>query len=213
MNHARRELGLRPKHRSAGCLGRERPAGSSGVWGRAPTGSGGRAASYILAAKPPRVWGGAPTPCVHDSIKPAGLIESSLARWAAVLGFVALTLGPFGLTTRALTAHSPNWIQTNLATTRRDKTGGLIESCTHLKRNPLSVYATARVHLHEEGAVWNCSNEEPARFQRFAGIPQHTAGLIFSLEGVMQGKLTAAEIKLRFGIRVFFFKSNLKNVA
>ncbi len=33
------------------------------------------------------------------------LSESSLAGWAAVLGFTALTLGPFGLATRAFTAH------------------------------------------------------------------------------------------------------------
>ncbi|MCP3667549.1 MAG: hypothetical protein GY696_34495 [Gammaproteobacteria bacterium] len=46
------------------------------------------------------------------------LSESSLARWAAVLGFAALTLGPFGLAARALTAHPTNWIQTNLATRR-----------------------------------------------------------------------------------------------
>ncbi len=30
--------------------------------------------------------------------------KSSLAGWAAVLGFAALTLGPFGLAT-----HPPNW--------------------------------------------------------------------------------------------------------
>ncbi len=58
---------------------------------------------------------------VHDSIKPPvwshseepNLSESSLAGWAAVLGFAALTLGSLGLATRALTAHPPNWIQTN----------------------------------------------------------------------------------------------------
>ncbi len=44
------------------------------------------------------------------------LSESSLARWATVLVYGALTLGPFGLATRALAAHPPNWIQTNLAT-------------------------------------------------------------------------------------------------
>ncbi len=42
------------------------------------------------------------------------LSESNLAVWAAVLGFASLTLGPFGLATRALRAHPPNWIQTNL---------------------------------------------------------------------------------------------------
>ncbi len=52
--------------------------------------------------------------------------ESSLAGWAAVLGFTALTLGPFGL----LTAHPPNWIQTNLATRGETEPVGLIESCT-----------------------------------------------------------------------------------
>ncbi len=29
--------------------------------------------------------------------------------------------------------NPPNWVQTNLATKRRDQTGGLIESCTRLK--------------------------------------------------------------------------------
>ncbi len=74
---------------------------------------------------------------VHDSIKPPvsspasspNLSESSLARWAAVLYLVALTLGPFGLATRALTDHPPNWIQTNLTTRRLTKPAGLIESC------------------------------------------------------------------------------------
>ncbi|MCP3661012.1 MAG: hypothetical protein GY696_00720, partial [Gammaproteobacteria bacterium] len=43
------------------------------------------------------------------------LSESSLAGWAPVLGFAALTLRPFEHDTRALKAHPPNWIQTNLA--------------------------------------------------------------------------------------------------
>ncbi len=57
-----------------------------------------------------------------------------MARWTA------LTLGPFGLATRALTAHPPNWIQTNVTTRRRIKPAGLIESCTQgtglLPRSP-----------------------------------------------------------------------------
>ncbi len=56
--------------------------------------------------------------------------KSSLAGWAAVLGFAAFTLGPFGLAMPALTAHPPNWIQTNSTTRRRTKRAGLIESCT-----------------------------------------------------------------------------------
>ncbi len=50
--------------------------------------------------------------------------------WAAVLGFAALTLRPFGLATRALTAHPPSWIQTNLAPRGETKQVGLIESCS-----------------------------------------------------------------------------------
>ncbi|MCP3662438.1 MAG: hypothetical protein GY696_08095 [Gammaproteobacteria bacterium] len=59
------------------------------------------------------------------------LSESSLARWAAVLGFTTLTLGPFGfgLAMRAITAHPPNWIQTSLTTRRWTKPVALIESC------------------------------------------------------------------------------------
>ncbi len=54
-----------------------------------------------------------------------------LAGLAAVLGFAApLTLGPFGLPTRALTVHPPNWIQKKLTTRRRTKPAGLIEPCT-----------------------------------------------------------------------------------
>ncbi len=53
---------------------------------------------------------------------------ANLAGWAAVLGFAALTLGPFGLATRALTARPPNWIQTDLAPRGETKPVGLIES-------------------------------------------------------------------------------------
>ncbi len=50
---------------------------------------------------------------VHDSIEPPvwspasspNLSESSLAWWAAVPGFATLTLGPFALAKRAITAH------------------------------------------------------------------------------------------------------------
>ncbi len=42
--------------------------------------------------------------------------------------FAALSLGPFGLATRALRAHPPNWIQTNLAPRGETKPVGLIES-------------------------------------------------------------------------------------
>ncbi len=59
------------------------------------------------------------------------LSESNLAGWVSVLGFAALTLGLFGLATRALTAHPPNWVQTKLAEKRRDQTSGLIESCAN----------------------------------------------------------------------------------
>ncbi len=56
------------------------------------------------------------------------LSESSLAGWAPVLGFAALTLGPFGLATQALRAHPPNWIQPNLAPRSETKPVGLIKS-------------------------------------------------------------------------------------
>ncbi len=59
----------------------------------------------------------------------ANLSKSDLTGWAAVLGFAALTIGPFGLATRALTAQPANWIQANLTTRRRTKPAGLIESC------------------------------------------------------------------------------------
>ncbi|MCP3664158.1 MAG: hypothetical protein GY696_16980, partial [Gammaproteobacteria bacterium] len=39
-----------------------------------------------------------------------------------------LTLGPFSLATRALGAHQPNWIQTNLAPRGETKPVGSIES-------------------------------------------------------------------------------------
>ncbi len=56
------------------------------------------------------------------------LSESSLAGWAPVLAFAALTLGPFALAMRALRSHPPNWIQTNLAPRGETKTVGLVES-------------------------------------------------------------------------------------
>ncbi len=43
-------------------------------------------------------------------------------------GFAALSLGPFGLATRPLSAHPPNWIQTYLALRDEAKPVGLIES-------------------------------------------------------------------------------------
>ncbi|MCP3663192.1 MAG: hypothetical protein GY696_11970 [Gammaproteobacteria bacterium] len=43
-------------------------------------------------------------------------------------GFAALSLGPHGLAARARRAHSPNWIQTNLAPRGETKPVGLIES-------------------------------------------------------------------------------------
>ncbi len=53
------------------------------------------------------------------------LSESSLAGWAPVLGFAALTLGPFR---QALRAHPANWIQTNLDPRGETKLVGLIVS-------------------------------------------------------------------------------------
>ncbi len=58
----------------------------------------------IIAAKPPRALGRSP-----NSLR---------------------TPGPFGLATRALRAHPPNWIQTNLAPRGETKPVDLIESCT-----------------------------------------------------------------------------------
>ncbi|MCP3668627.1 MAG: hypothetical protein GY696_40120 [Gammaproteobacteria bacterium] len=37
------------------------------------------------------------------------------------LATLALSHRPFGISTRALTAHPPNWIQTNLATNQETK--------------------------------------------------------------------------------------------
>ncbi len=58
------------------------------------------------------------------------LTEASLAGWAAVLVFAALSLVPFGLA-----AHPPNWIQQltqpnwiHTGSSRRTKSVGLIES-------------------------------------------------------------------------------------
>ncbi len=75
---------------------------------------------------------------VHDSVEPPvwsrreepNMSESSLPGWAAVLGFAALTLGPFGLARAVTTVHPPDWIQTNLASRRRTKPVDLIVSCT-----------------------------------------------------------------------------------
>ncbi len=57
----------------------------NGVWAGAPTqrGPGGKAPSYILAAKPPRGLGRAPAPCEHDSIKPlpTGLVSPRGAKF------------------------------------------------------------------------------------------------------------------------------------
>ncbi len=73
---------------------------------------------------------------VHGSIKPP--VWSPVRRQICLnpvwhgepLSPASLVLSrrPFGLVTRALTAHPPNWIQTNLATPRRTKPPGLIES-------------------------------------------------------------------------------------
>ncbi len=72
------------------------------VW---PLGGGG-AFKLVMLQSSPRFGLAASSP---------NLFESSLAGWAPVLGFAAFTLGPFGLATRALGAHPPNLIQTNLA--------------------------------------------------------------------------------------------------
>ncbi len=58
---------------------------------------------------------------LHDEIKPAGLVSRGVAKFAAWLDGLrssvssALTLRPVGLAALDLTAHPPNWIQTNLA--------------------------------------------------------------------------------------------------
>ncbi|MCP3667824.1 MAG: hypothetical protein GY696_35930 [Gammaproteobacteria bacterium] len=65
--------------------------------GRSPSGDlGAEPPATFLGQSRPSVWAGAPTPFMR------------LAGWAAVLGFAALTFGPSGLATRALTAHPPN---------------------------------------------------------------------------------------------------------
>ncbi len=99
------------------------------------------------------------------------LSDSGSAGWAGVLGFAALTLGPFGLATRAftqlLTAHPPNCIQTNLTTKRRDQTGGLIESCTRLKSPPPSPLATPLTGYSPGKVMRNRTHtEEPTRLSR-----------------------------------------------
>ncbi len=95
----------------------------NGVWGGSPTGSGGGSHSGSLGAEPPATflrrtrpggWGGAP----NDSMIWLGGRRSC--------GFAALSPGPFGLATRALRAHPPNWIQTNLAPRGETKPVGLI---------------------------------------------------------------------------------------
>ncbi len=58
------------------------------------------------------------------AVSSPNLSESSLAGWAPAL----LSLGPFGLATRALRAHPPNWIQTNLSPRGETKPVGFIES-------------------------------------------------------------------------------------
>ncbi len=50
-------------------------------------------------------------------------------------------------------ATEPNWIQTNLATMRRDQTGGLIESFTRLKFS--ITYITRWFHVEWPSFVWN----------------------------------------------------------
>ncbi len=64
------------------------------------------------------------------------LSESSSVGWAVVLGFAALILGSFALTTRALTPHPPNWTQTNLTTRWQTKPAGLIGRCMQGVRTP-----------------------------------------------------------------------------
>ncbi len=55
---------------------------------------------------------------------------------APVLGFATLTLGQVELATRALRAHPPNWIQTNLAPRGEIKPVGFIESFGALLQTP-----------------------------------------------------------------------------
>ncbi len=69
-------------------------------------------------------------------------------------GFAALSLGPFGLGTRALTAHPPNWIQTNLTTRRRTKPAGLIESCTQGAGAPARVWGQSSQLRRSRPEVW-----------------------------------------------------------
>ncbi|MCP3665408.1 MAG: hypothetical protein GY696_23420, partial [Gammaproteobacteria bacterium] len=96
------------------------------------------------------------------------------------LGFAALTLGPFRLTTRALTAHPPNWIQTNLAPRGETKPVGLIESfgarpqtpgplrrknvaCGSAPRPPLGLRPKPRSGEVEAGAPSNILVVRPPR--------------------------------------------------
>ncbi len=62
----------------------------------------------------------------------------------------------------------PNWIQTNLATKRRDQTGGLIESCTSSKFPPPG-YAT-------DGEPHDSLREDTGR-STCEGWTGHTAGI------------------------------------
>ncbi len=66
------------------------------------------------------VWGGAPTHCVHDSIRPAGLVRhesDQFGWWAAVLA---------GSLREPSQPTEPN----KFGDSRRTKPAGLIESCT-----------------------------------------------------------------------------------
>ncbi len=77
---------------------------------------------------------------VHDSITSTGLVFCFVAKFfgiiqfgsvAAVSGFAVLSCRPIRLAPFALTAHPPNWIQTNLAAPRWTKPAGLIIIIQH----------------------------------------------------------------------------------
>ncbi len=67
-------------------------------------------------------WFNQATSLVSSHASLPNLSESSQARWAAVSSFASAQPSTYPSRALVLTAHQPDWIQTNLATTSVDKT-------------------------------------------------------------------------------------------
>ncbi len=67
----------------------------------------------------------------HNAAEKGPHVKWKISGLGGLRSPASLTLSrrPFELSTRALTANPPSWIQTNSATPRRTKPAGLIESC------------------------------------------------------------------------------------